>query len=226
MENIKTKYDMFISLGYNCFPKKYIDEKIYKIGCPTNVFDRLGTPLWSISELIETKLEHFFDINDYDIIEINKGDRPIITNVKYYVRIFHDLTKIDNDFDFKIFKDKYNRRMDRFYDILNDCEKNGKKILFICSCEYMDNRILYDEIIDKYNISEIDYLKNIVGTFTKIWPLLNFKILYLSKINDNCIIESKIIIIKLLNEPCDWLNCVQVYSKTFHLNKIFISLNI
>jgi hypothetical protein len=159
------------SLGYNCCIKKYIDIQGKKA---TNLFDYIGSSMWSINKLVENDFQDLFDINMYKNMEI-LPNYNIITNEKYYLRFKHDLKTMIN---FEKFKETYKRRIIRFKEDLD----NENKILFIRLEESHQDRIIYDQYKENFKKNELEYLKDYsIFLKTKI-PFLNFKIIYISEI--------------------------------------------
>jgi hypothetical protein len=186
-----------ISLGYNCCPKKFTNY--INISQPTNLFDYIATPMWGINELLENDYTGLTDINNYKIIPIMKNDNEILTNLKYYFRFLHDfknqeITNSDDEdnvlefFDkmilvrmqFNEFKNKYERRIVRFKELL----KNEEKILFIRYEEPIKNRIIYDEYKIRYQKEELEYIRDFALIIKKQYPDLEFKIIYISYKHD------------------------------------------
>ena len=188
--------DIFISLGYNCFFKKFIKNKL-KHNKETNFFDYIGTSMWSINELLTNDFEDFFNKSDYKNIPIKINENnDFITNTKYYIRFFHDLNTskfngVNKEKYFKDFVSSYTRKKNRLYQLLND----NNKILFLRLEEDNTNRINYPEYED---MAKIDEIENLI-IFTKIiknkFPNLNFTVLFISKKLKTNIDESNNIII-------------------------------
>lgn len=201
------------SLGYNCCVKRYIDI-IAKKGA-TNLFDYIGSSMWSINKLLENDFQDLFDINMYKNMEII-ANCNIITNEKYYFRFLHDLKTMDN---FKKFKESYERRIIRFKEELN----NKNKILFIRLEEPKQDRIIYDQYKEYFQKNELEYLKDYSIIIKTKYPKLIFKIIFISETFETSILEEhNILILKKNNEVVNWDNCMLIFKQLFEENKEII----
>lgn len=190
-----------ISLGYNCFIKKYLDYKYVKT--ETSFFDYIGTSMWTINELINNDFKDLFDINDYKLLKIL--NKYTVVNKKYYIRVPHCL---DNNLkNFNIFKDKYERRIIRLQTQL----KENKKILFIRLEENMLNREIYPEYKDKFKKTELEYIYEFCDLMKIKYPKLEIKFIYISK-NHETKIDNNIIILKN-NYDFEYSNCIEYLDK-------------
>lgn len=188
--------DNLISLGYNCFFKKFLKTK-FKFNKETNFFDNIGTSMWSINELLLNDFEDFFSPTHYKQIKIkNNSNANFLSNTKYYIRFIHDLEikKFDYNYDGKYFNDfvsRYSRRKDRLYNLLT----NNNKAIFFRLEEENENRIIYPEYEDKNKISEFDNLLIFTEIIRNKFPNLIFSIIYVSRILDTKIYSSNNIIV-------------------------------
>ena len=131
-----------ISLGWNCHVALFIQElgdsehKFYE----RQVFDWLGIPMWSINRLIEN---NFDKLLDKDLIIPRKRytykNDKIYSHTLYDIRFLHDFAK--NMSNYTEFQEKYNRRIERFWNILN----SGQELLFFRLEQDHYNRIQYEE---------------------------------------------------------------------------------
>jgi hypothetical protein len=228
-----------ISLGYNCFIKKYMID--IGISQETNLFDYIGTSMWTINKLFENDFKDLFNLEEYEKIKILVNDSTynnVVVNKRYYIRFMHDfknpsLPSINSKFSvlknfnydimddvkikFKSFKETYERRINRLKKLLID----EKKILFIRFEEPMNNRIIYDEYKKNFERSE---LNNIIdySTMLKInYKKLEFKIIYLSNTHETKYLkENNIIILNIGKEIIDsWGNCTSGFKNIFDKNK-------
>ena len=170
-----SKIDKYISIGFSCGPKFFIstvqDENYY-------VFDHIGTSMWSIIELINNNFKDFSSKQYMTIMHITKDDKPMYTNTKYYVRFLHE--QIKKKFDFKNFKNKYDRRIGRFFKLLEDYGKNNKILCFLRTEENHINRIIPDEHKDKYDEPEYYYLCEFSNLIKNKYPMMKFVIIYIN----------------------------------------------
>jgi hypothetical protein len=229
-----------ISLGYNCNIKIYTLN--IGIAQETNLFDWAGTSMWAINKLFENDFSNLFNIKEYCEMKILKNDSgPIKTNKRYYIRLKHEFNKIkeknilpinskdtnkfllinntkkqtDIEINFNIFKSTYERRIFRLKKILNE-EKN---ILFIRLEESMKNRIIYDEYKDNFKKSELEHIKDYSKIIKLQYPNLNFKIIYISKLNKTDLIkEFNLLILNTDTDKINWTNCADKLKELFDIN--------
>jgi hypothetical protein len=202
-EILKKNYTKFISLGYNCFPKKFLKEKIEDR--ETDYFDYVGTSMWTINELIKNNFyegtNQLYNKDDYTnlIIKVNnkKIVRKVVTNKKYYLRFLHDLEEKDlvEEEKFKTFVEKYNRREKRFMEMLDTQNNNKGNILFIRLEELKSNRIIYREHKSIMKIKEIKQIKEFNKIIKSKWENLRYKIIYLSTSEKTRVLKDENIII-------------------------------
>lgn len=209
MENYK-----IISLGYNCFVKKYVDGKFGKF--ETNFFDNTGISMWAVNELFENDFSDLFNIEDYEKMEIIPR-YSVYTNKKYYLRCLHDLPDLSR---FNIYKESYERRIKR----LDDTIKN-KNILFIRVEEHQKNRIIYDFYKEKFAKSELDYNKEFSNIIKNKYPNTKFKIIYISDIYDMQLFEdSNLLVLKNSDkQPWNWANSYSKINTIFEKNNEIIN---
>jgi hypothetical protein len=221
-----------ISLGYNCNIKKYIDS--IRPNIQTQFFDYIGTSIWGINELIMHNFTDIFNIDDFIKIRTNIRYNEIITNKKYYIRFLHDLKNIENNKN-KIFnynnaihvckknnfdecKEKYERRSQRFIEMLN----SSNKILFIRLQEDVKCIIENDIIKNKIKKSELEYTFELSNTLKNMYPKLEFLIITISKENNQYYKDNNIIVIKELEDLTKYETCVEKLEKLFKENNDFL----
>jgi hypothetical protein len=190
---LKKKYDEIVSIGFNCFPKKYISTRI--ANCANKYFDNVGTPCWAILELLKND---FSDLQCIEKIKINEKSN-VYTNKKYYVRHLHDNFNMPNKIN--TMKSIENRAQ-RFRELL----KTNKNVLFIRLEELMTDRIIYDEYVEFYKKSEDDYLIEI-SNWLKNNTALNFKFIYLNSNKKYYDDIHKILYIQDNVEKYEWSKC-------------------
>ena len=167
IDNLKeinfTKYERFLSIGSNCFPKRLIDVFFGKD--QTMLFDYIGISMWSIINLVKDyKISSDFIDGDYKYIQTIEGGDTVMTNLKYYIRPIHDFKEYtcppegldlsdlsDQAGKLALFRSTYNRRVIRFNEFLENSKKKKKKFMFIRFYESSKNRIMYPEIKDYYD---------------------------------------------------------------------------
>jgi hypothetical protein len=200
-----------ISLGFNCFPKKFIDNFIGQT--ETNIFDYIGTSMWSINELSDNDFIDLFNWNYIKKITINNNrENNYLTNEKYYIRFMHDLKINYSQKYYNSIEHKYLRRISRLNSILN----NSNKIIFIRYKETNNDRIIYDEYKEKFEIPEYENLIKFSIIIKNKFPNLNFFIIYLSHDeDDNIDNDNNIIKLKIYENNITWDNCHKIFKNIF-----------
>jgi hypothetical protein len=222
-----------LSLGFNCNIKKYIDK--IRPNSPTQFFDYIGTSMWGINELIRNNFSDIFNIDEFENMKTNIYYGEIATNKKYYLRFFHDLKNVENNNtkilnynnnihvckknNFDECKEKYERRSQRFIELLN----SSNKILFIRLQENINNIIKHDMYKDKYKKSELEYTFELSNTLKNMYPKLEFIIITISNNQKNEFYKDKnIIVLEQIENITNYETCDIILEKLFDTNKNFI----
>lgn len=223
MKAIFKNYDKTISLGFNCYIKKFMEFQGIKE--ETNLFDYIGTPMWGITEFIENNFTELTLIDDFEKINItNKEPEHIFTNKKYYFRFKHDKlisnigTNKVNISSFSKLKSTLERRIERFKTIL----LSPTKILFIRLEQDNTNRIEYEEYKERNKIPELEYVILFSKLIKNKYPLIKFNVLFISKTNENIYDEENNILIIKNKETINWEKCQIQLQKIFINNMEFI----
>lgn len=182
----------FISLGYNCSVKMYINTIASQ---PTHLFDWIGSPMWGINKFINNSF-HLFNKDDYKPLQIyteNEDNSHMHCNTLYYFKFIHDIPtnctidktlihhnkhggiKKVNYYD--VFKKKYTRRIERFNSLL--C--SNKCIVFIRLEEGIENKVIHENYKNLYLVSELEYVKEFIHIIKNKYPTLKFRVIYISK---------------------------------------------
>jgi Putative papain-like cysteine peptidase (DUF1796) len=141
------------------------------------VFDRVGSPMWAVQELMENDFEDFMLEENVQCKKLfDKSDKEFCVDTKYNVRFPGTISNIE-----KLDKVKVSllKRKDRLINKL----KSGESILFIRAEEpqkypSLGNRLpLYE---DKYEHGELYYLKLFSESLKTNYPNLKFKILFMN----------------------------------------------
>jgi hypothetical protein len=179
MATIFNNYTL-LSIGYACGGKKYIETVTKQ---PTHFFDRLGTPMWAICEMLENNFDGFLDQNKWHNIKpITIFNEEMPTHDKYYIRAKHDFFKNNIRVHFKRFNETYFRRIERFIEILAP----SNKIVFIrIEEEYINVRNLTPEQQEKYSVDEYQYVLNFCNIMKTKFGLTDFFVLYISTTKQN-----------------------------------------
>lgn len=200
-----------ISLGFSCRVKKFINIIVKQ---ETHLFDWLGVNTNGILNEINTDFKDFFNKQKYIDRSIEKGHTSIV-NPETNMTFIHDNNFLKYEKNWKMFKNKYTRRINRFIDLL----KSKQPILFIC-LESNRKYQLNKSILEQKQMFEI------VKTIKKKYNKHNFKILYFSCFLDKTYYNNNIIFIKT-DHNCEKYN-YQKWSKKeaipfIHKNYNFIS---
>lgn len=175
MEN----YDL-ISLGYIC-SVYYFKQCNTKDKLPT-IFDNMAIPMWAVYDLLYSDFDQFaLEKNMEEMKLFKNSDQKHWVDKKYYTRLL-----FYNSIGHSRYHKGFDRRIKNFKDKLNFSKK---PILFIRAEEphyypKKGDRIIFPEHVDKYSVSEREYLKLFVQWLRNEYPNLNFKILHMT-LNDN-----------------------------------------
>jgi len=153
------KFNHIVSLGFYCG----VSQELQRLGLREESFpfDWVISDLKSVNELIENKFDLLFD-SDY--LYRDKNYSYIVKHENYNFDFYHDFDKdktIEEQID--LVRAKYNRRITRFYDLLN----SSGLVLFVC---YLNDSELSEipnqiskliTILNRYNLTyRIIFVKN------------------------------------------------------------------
>jgi len=113
-------YDAIINLGRDCQVAYQLNiNGLRKCALP---FDSLITPHKALVGMLENKFEGFLDPDNFELVVNEQGEKYILDK-KYGTRLIHDC-KLQADFldDYEIVAIKYQRRIDRFIDLITISE--------------------------------------------------------------------------------------------------------
>jgi hypothetical protein len=229
------QFTKFISLGSNCFCRKFFEYKGKQK--ETNFFDNVGVSMWALNEIIQNDFKDVLNRDYFVNKRINKKkDEYIYTNELYYLIFKHDFVQSYkkgliniSDTSFSDFKSKYERRIERFRELINKDEESDKDIYFFLRYEeYRDQRIIHEEYEDKFATSELDYLEEFSFLLKEKNPLKKFVILYITRKDDEknkCYVSDNIIVLKnYLN--ISWANSDEMIEKLCKENEKFLETSI
>ncbi|MBE5947848.1 MAG: hypothetical protein E7261_02340 [Lachnospiraceae bacterium] len=132
----------YISLGFFCS----VAMELERLGLrkESSPFDWLISDFKGVIQAIDDKFEDFLE---YDLLFQNKEKHEIYKNSKYNVHFYHDFDKYTSlEEKLPIVKDKYNRRIARFYDTIS------KPTLFI--------RYISDEELENGKSKELIWIED------------------------------------------------------------------
>jgi hypothetical protein len=134
-----------VSLGANCYPATYIKEHLNPINKETQLFDTIGTSMWSINKLIEERFEGILALCNFKDLVHREGEGAIVTNTRYNLRFKHDLDSAAQARSFS-FQAKIRRRIPR----LESTFRSASELLLIRYQEIQTRRIHHGPITDEY----------------------------------------------------------------------------
>lgn len=158
------KYDLILSIGEDCACAQYLNLTGLRLA--SFPFDWITLcPFETRINLIINDFENFFNKEDFYKLEKNpdtyNDDKcDYYQNKRYLINYYHDFrTHTDFEKEFDVFKEKYERRIERFYTKVN----NSKNVLFVWLSR---DKILQDNVIieaykmlnDKFTNSNISLM--------------------------------------------------------------------
>lgn len=157
--NNKNKYDIIYSLGSSCATAQYMQKHFLRI--TSGPFDWLiNVDFKTKIEMILNNFDRFLNLEDLALKDdkINKKTAHYIN--KYNNLIFlHDFpANIPLEESFPLIKQKYERRINRFYNLIS---KKQKVLLIWYSCDYKTEDSIVEDLCEqvckKFN-KKIDFL--------------------------------------------------------------------
>jgi hypothetical protein len=234
MDTLIKTHDKVISLGYNCFIKKFIQDN--GISQETHLFDWIGTSMWSINLLLESDFKDFLRSSEYHRIKTLETGDKIYTHKKYYLRFPHDFhtkkTKGHNwpwqpiptpkesfSMHFPAFAESYNRRIKRFKEVIG----SNQNLLFMRLEEDQTNRIVYPEYQRHFEKTEMDEMIKFSQLIRGMNLNLRFMIVLISKQYENSYDkENHILVLNNKYAVDKWENCTEDLTKVFADHKEYI----
>lgn len=175
------QYDEAVSLGYSCQVSWNLENNSRRTFAYP--FDWFRTPFDSLTAFIKNAGAEFFDFDKLNVIGPYPGDIPYfhVIDLVYGIESFHDFFVTPPLWNYQYIKDKYDRRIKRFFSLLN----SQKRVLFVrqdCTreqAEFLDQLLhdLYpnlsynllvvaddDEFLNDWGLERIKnyYIKNVV----------------------------------------------------------------
>ena len=156
---------IFIPLGNSC--SIAYNLKLLKLRTCAFPFDWVRISNFNnVTKLIQNKFYGFLDSKNFKFKEFS--DKFIVNGKKGsyiysndYCSFYHEFSKLIEKSDFNFFKEKYSRRIKRFFEFMN----SSNEIIFI------------REEFGKVNMSKID---NFINTINEIYPDLNYKLIIIT----------------------------------------------
>lgn len=154
---MEKEYDFMhiVSLGYNCeIANSIISMRARDAAYP---FDWIFSKMWKINETLKKRFSNFFLQENLIAAKYKKFPAREKDNGFIYVHDGKYSLLSQYISEYAIVKEKYNRRITRLLDILD----NGKSVLFV--------RLIYDDKIDEH----LDF----INILTNIYPNSKFHLL-------------------------------------------------
>ena len=200
------KFNSVVSLGSNCYPKFFISKILKPEYGETQLFDFIGSSMWSINSLL---LNDFADLTnplDFEKIPILENEAPIVTNTKYYLRFKHDLKTL-GDLEGVEFRDKINRRIVRFKKTI----EYSSKLLFIRYQESQKGRIVYTPLLR----SELEELEEFIDIIHIKFKCKSPIVIYINLDIDGWNERRDILSVKVDTLDCDWTKAHKIIETLF-----------
>lgn len=160
-----------VSLGSNCYPAAYIKARLQPVNKETQLFDTIGTSVWSINKLIEERFEGIVDRHNFKDRQHLEGGGLIATNVRYNLRFLHDLDAAIQARSLS-FQAKVLRRVQRLEGIFRE----AAQLLLIRYQENQQGRIQYRV----GSVDEYGDLCRFAALLRSTYGTRNFVIVYLT----------------------------------------------
>lgn len=181
-----------VSLGCNCYPAAYIKARLKPVNKETQLFDTIGTSVWSINKLIEERFEGIVDRHNFKDRQHREGEGEgtVVTNVRYNLRFLHDLDAAMQARS-HTFQAKVLRRIQRLEGIF----RKADQLLLIRYQENQKGRIQYGPSpVDEYGD-----LCRFAALLRSTYGTPNFVIVYLTAdpVTDQWNEESRILSVQL-----------------------------
>ena len=178
MSTLIGNFQNVISIGYVCDTKAFITNTQQSFVRGDYVFDRMGSPMWAVSELVANNFQNFLT-NIGSKVLFDNSEKSYVLDTTYYLRLMLSSPQSINRN--KLIASTTIAK-NRFMAAIN----GNQSILFIRSEEptsYSDigSRISLPEYADKYANTELSYVNVFSDTVKNINPNLQFKILYLGR---------------------------------------------
>lgn len=205
-----------ISLGFNCFPRGYIDACISPRQKETQFFDWTGSSLWSIVELLENEFKGIDDPEQYVQLDIRPGT-AMISHKHYYLRFLHDFTPRQHRLGLlhrvPDCVAKYKRRAARFLELL----QTSKKILFLRFEESTKNRIMVPRDTQMRKPCEMDHLCDLFLLLKRKYPHLETKFVWLGEKKNANVVAENIVCVECNERGVHWKNSAERFNDALYL---------
>lgn len=222
------KYSYAVSLGSSCFTRRFIET--CKMSDEYLFFDWIGSSMWAINELLQTRFKGIDQVEKYQPLEIKKSDeKKIITHKDFYLRFLHDFPPFIHARGIRLYVEpeknhlqqviqKYRRRADRFLNVI----QNLKAILFIRIEEEVIDRISYPKYAQKQK-NELQELFRFTEKVKELNPELDFEVLFFSKSFETKRHVQEHVFVIGHQVDIDWKNCAAELTQLVQLHSEFLA---
>ena len=215
------KFNKILSLGSNCYPKLFIEKIIKPPYGQTELFDYIGTSMWSIHQLLKNDFVDMINNSYLQLQQTIEGEKPIVINTKYYLRFKHDLKEVPRTKDSEFHK-KIKRRILRFKE--NSIQFD--KILFIRHQETQTKRIPFGIQQTQQTCSELEELRHVLDILQVRYNSKNVKVIYINLDTDGWNEKHDIFSVKIDSLDYDWKEAHTVIKTLFEEKKVMEQLDI
>jgi hypothetical protein len=223
------KFDKIISLGYICSLSNTL--KPTHPNMISSVFDNIATPMWAVYDLIQNNFDDFLSSGNMESRVLFDGtNEQFLIDKQYYTRVIYK----NMDAGYEKFRVRTLQRAQEFLSVLHDLNEKNGTILFIRQeeptvFEDRGNRIMQPEFVAKYAQTEVYYLQQMSLLLKQRYPLLKFKILFISCNNpgaEDIVIENEIL--SVYCQHFDYRSPISAaqYASFIEIKKEFLETNL
>uniref|UniRef100_A0A6C0EU87 Papain-like cysteine peptidase n=1 Tax=viral metagenome TaxID=1070528 RepID=A0A6C0EU87_9ZZZZ len=212
------RFDAVISLGWNCYPAKYLKKHVKSTG---SFFDYIGSPLWSIIHVIENNWEIMFNKEEYKLLDFyrpefnikkhGKPNNPYVYHLNYELSFPHDITTL-SDVTPEFFS-RIKGRIERFEQYC----RFAKKLLFIRLQQKRDGLIVEND----NKTPEIELLPSFIELIKSKYKRTQINMIFINTEKDGWNEDKTILFVKTNSlDSIKW----DLADETIH--KLFLSKNV
>ena len=209
------QFDLIMSLGTNCYPKFFIDSVILGKKRETELFDYIGSGMWSINDLIENDFNNMTHPEEFKMVQYFSNSDPIVTNTRYYLSFMHDLHDIKGVTNAD-FISKVERRAKRWKTKVS----SAKRPLFIRS-QSISTVKAPQHPIPRIERDELDLF---IRLLKKHYGVENPVVIYINLDEDGWNPEKTILSVKIDSFDFPWESSNKVFKKLFDDKDVIGSL--
>lgn len=170
-------HDFIMSLGADCYTRMFLDTLEKKK--ETQLFDYIGTSMWSINDMLENDFAGLTDVSHYSFQKIVQTHAPMPVHALYNLRFLHDGAVLQHGALIPAFAQQLNRRVARFVETI----RTSKNILFVRHQE--KNRFFWKP--KEYDNDELLEIRRFAALLRNKFGLQQFKIVYINREHEGII---------------------------------------